>query len=1073
MGLRKQTYLVIALSIALGFSLSVFIVRANDVDGEVTRDLGIVNVLRVKARDLRTVGFEYALYREDRPRVQAQALLKTLPPLLERLRASFIFQPAEPMALWRDTADRFSDCQALLSALSAQTPDSLRQERERQMAHLFLQRATALAAAIETLTGPLLAEQKRDAGLKETVVAASVFVLLLLPLVALVLVRRAVLRPLAVLTGAVRQVAAGNLAHRTGSGDPGEFGELARAFDRMLDRIQEVTVSRDLLEVETAQRRLSEAKYRRLYESLHDAVVAVDMQGRLSEWNGVFRDLLGYTDQDLPLLTMDRLTPGHQAGVPEEIVAGQVLTRGYSDVFEIEFLRQDGLSFPAEVRTFLLRAESGQPAGMWSLVRDITERRRYEAAVCAKEAAEQANRAKSIFVANMSHEIRTPMNAILGLCYLLEQTEQTPVQSDYARKIGISARSLLGIINDILDFSKVEAGRVELSEEPFALDNVMKTLATIVALNARDKNIEVLFHVEPGTPLKVLGDPLRLQQILTNLAGNAIKFTESGEVLLSVKALESDERVARLLFEVRDTGVGIAPDRLGGIFDPFTQVDDSAARRYGGTGLGLAICRRLVTLMRGEVSAVSKPGVGSTFRVTVPLRLQPPALQPLAPQPPDGPAGVPRNLKVLLADDNPTARQVMAAMVAPFGWTLVSVASGEEALAAFDAAVDGDPFDLLLLDWCMPGVDGRRIVQHIRSRVAPEELPFILVVTAFEYERVRRESGGDPLIRSVLTKPVTPSLLLDAVAAVFQTGGADAGGVRVARLTGKPLKGLTLLVVEDNVINQMVARKLLEGAGATVVLAESGAAALSRLAVDPDRFDLVLMDIQMPGMDGYETFRLIRERLALSDLPVVPMTANALPSDRARCLAAGMAEHIGKPFEIERMTAVIARCARRRDEEGGPTGLPAVRGAGGHEAGGHGPGGLGTAIDIKAALVRVMGDMDLLKDLMSEFVRTYFGSAQQLTRDIEAGDFAAVHRVAHELKSVAGNLGALGLYRAAAALDGAARGNDAERTRVHGREVCALLPLAFAAALRFVESGGAESGGAESGPPDRSATLQP
>ncbi|CAK0751802.1 hypothetical protein WCLP8_2250001 [uncultured Gammaproteobacteria bacterium] len=380
-------------------------------------------------------------------------------------------------------------------------------------------------------------------------------------------------------------------------------------------------------------------------------------------------------------------------------------------------------------------------------------------------AAEAASRAKSAFVANMSHEIRTPMNAILGLNYLLDQTALTALQRDYVVKTRLSAQSLLGLLNDILDFSKVEANRLELESTPFRLDDLMKTLAIVTSANARDKNIEVLFRIAPGTPLSLLGDPLRLQQVLLNLAGNAIKFTEKGEVVLSVAANRVEDGAADLTFSVRDTGIGITADQAGQIFDAFSQADGSTSRRYGGSGLGLAICKRLVALMGGDIQVDSEPGRGSSFHFTARFGWTPePEAAPVLP--PD----LARPLRLLMVDDNPTAREVMTAMVAPFGWQTVVAASGREAIAAIECALAGEtPFDLILLDWQMPEISGCDVLAHVKERHAPGAMPVILVVTAFEQDRVRGEADDDPTIRVILTKPVTPSVLLEAVSKACST----------------------------------------------------------------------------------------------------------------------------------------------------------------------------------------------------------------------------------------------------------------------------------------------------------------
>ena len=642
----------------------------------------------------------------------------------------------------------------------------------------------------------------------------------------------------------------------------------------------------------------------------------------------------------------------------------------------------------------------------------------------SRDLAERASRAKSEFLANMSHEIRTPMNAIIGLIYLLEQTKSTPVQRDYLEKARVSSQSLLGILNDILDFSKVEAGRLELERVPFSLDALMKTLATITAASARDKDIEVLFRIAPETPLTLIGDPLRLQQILLNLGGNAIKFTQRGEVVLSVApaaAADADPGRVRLCFAVRDTGIGIAPEHRRQIFDAFSQGDASTTRRFGGTGLGLAICARLIALMGGELSVESEPERGSTFRFTAVFERAADGSPRPAPS-----AALPRTLRVLIVDDNPTAREILSTMISPFGWRYEIAASGRDALAAIDRSIEqGEPFNLVLLDWSMPEIGGREVLLYIRDRHLPETMPVVLVVTAFEQDQVRREAAGTLEVAMILTKPVTPSVLLDAVTAAH-SGRRETEAAAPAAQT--PLAGRRLLLIEDNPINQMVANKILESAGATIEVAASGQEALDILS--RRRFEAVLMDIQMPGMDGYETTRRLRALPGLAGLPVIAMTANAMPADRERCLAAGMNDHIPKPLDVAQVVEVILRHLGDAPEARAPAG-----------------------IDLKTALLRCDGNAELLSQIMAEFLQQFSGEPEAMARRLAAGDLAAVARIAHDLKAVAGSIGAVALSETAGVLLAATRRGDLEAARASGGKVAAQLATVLASCALMLDDG--------------------
>jgi len=516
---------------------------------------------------------------------------------------------------------------------------------------------------------------------------------------------------------------------------------------------------------------------------------------------------------------------------------------------------------------------------------NLIEQRTRELESAMRE-AQAANAAKDVFVANMSHELRTPMNAVLGMAHLLGGTGVSPEQARYLDMIRTSGQSLLGILNDILDLSKMQAGKVELLPAPFRLDDVLHAVATIMSVSAGDKDLELAIGVEPDVPRALVGDALRLQQVLVNLAGNAIKFTERGEVSLRVARLPAPGGATVLRFAVRDTGIGMNPEQMARLFSPFNQADLSTTRRFGGTGLGLTISKGLIELLGGTIEVQSVPGGGSEFRFTVPLGDDTGAAAG------DGAAAPPVHL--LLVDDNATSRHCIGQAIAAAGWTCELFDTAAAALAHLE---DGARCDALLLDWHMPG--SGTLLDHGGP-------PVICMLNAYGREQLVPDMAS-ARIAACLAKPVTALALRENVLAVrAERGASDAPAAADAPL----LDGVRLLLVEDNPINQVVARGILEQVGAQVTVAENGAEAVALLRADSQggagAFDLVLMDVQMPVMDGFTATRAIRTELGLN-LPVIAMTAGVMASEREQCIAAGMDDFIGKPIDMDQMFGTLAR----------------------------------------------------------------------------------------------------------------------------------------------------------------------
>jgi two-component system sensor histidine kinase/response regulator len=745
----------------------------------------------------------------------------------------------------------------------------------------------------------------------------------------------------------------------------------------------------------------------------HAIVSITDPEGRITYANDRFCEISGWPREMLlgenhRLIRSDEHDDAFFADLWQTIVAGRVW-RG-----EIRNRGRSGHTYWVSSTIVPLLDTQGRPEQYIAIRTDITDRKRAEASLrAAKEEAERGEQAKGEFVANMSHEIRTPLNAVLGMLTLLRNTPLSQRQLDYANKAENSARSLLALLNDILDFSKAEAGMMRLDPRPFRVDRLLRDLAVILSASVGDKAIEVLFDVDPTLPVSLIGDDMRLQQVLINLGGNALKFTDQGEVRLSVRVIERGPGDALLEFSVADTGIGIAPEHRDRIFSGFSQAETSTTRRFGGTGLGLAISQRLLSLMDSRIELDSKAGQGSTFRFRIRL--------PIAETPPPESRATTdpalTDLRVLVVDDNASAREVLGTMVRRLGWRAELATSGPEAIAMARRAADaGEAFDAIFVDWQMPGMDGWETSQRLRRAAGTRDPSLVMMVTAHGRELLAsRDPAQQALLGGFLVKPVTASMLFDAIASA--RGRMRQAGATPVRPRQRRLAGMRILLVEDNPNNQQVAQELLALEGALVEVAangELGVAAVQR--ADPP-FDAVLMDLQMPVMDGFAASADIRNRLGLGTLPIIAMTANAMDADRDACLAAGMNDHVGKPFDLGSLVATLLRHAGGAVREAPgpllaasvdlPEGLP-------EQAARHG-------IDLRAALQRVEGETEVFLRLLRSFDTELADLADRFDALITGAELEEAGRLMHTIKGLAGMLGAARLHSLAAALEATLR----------------------------------------------------
>jgi PAS domain S-box-containing protein len=772
------------------------------------------------------------------------------------------------------------------------------------------------------------------------------------------------------------------------------------------------------------------------------------MEGKAVYVNPAFEKTFGWSREAVLGKKIDFVPPELEAETRSAIQ--KMLATGHEALFfETRRLTKKGDQLDVQLNTAPFHDPNGRQVGNIVILNDITERKRMEdELIDAKHIADEANKAKSDFLANMSHEIRTPMNAVIGMTHLALKTKLTPKQKDYLYKIQSSANSLLGIINDILDFSKIEAGKLDMESVDFNLDDVLDNLGNLVSVKAQEKeDLEVLFATAQNVPRFLVGDPLRLGQILINLSNNAVKFTDSGEIVVSTELVEKNKDGITLKFSVSDSGIGLTEEQTSKLFQSFSQADTSTTRKYGGTGLGLAISKKLANMMGGEIWVNSEPGRGSTFSFTATFGLGREDVKKRFAPAPDL-----RGLKALVVDDNPTSREILRDMLESFSFEVTLAATGQEGIAEVEKADTVKPYEMVIMDWKMPGMDGIEASKRIKEHPKLSHIPNVIMVTAYGREEVMQKAEKIGL-DGLLLKPVSPSVLFDTIIQAHGEEVPDTSRITQRHEGAEALaliKGAKILLVEDNEINQQVAKEILESADLIVSLADDGQQALNM--VKENHYDVILMDIQMPVMDGYQATKAIRKwesgmrnkigkdsdlkseirdpKSKIEGLPIIAMTAHAMAGDEQKSLKAGMNGHVTKPIDPQQLFSTLQKWIPPTDKRA-LTQKAEVSAA--KEAVTKPPPDVRAALelpdslpgfDLAEGLQRLQGNQKLYRKLLLDFGAKYTTAAVEIRAALDTKDFKQAHSLVHNLKGLAGNLAASELQAAAVEIEKLIKGDQ-------------------------------------------------